>query len=240
MRLTTDLLFPIRASYGAKVIPQLPGMVGRSEFRIRAGSHDDIEWVVRRHREIYSDEYGWDSRFGDLVAGIASDFVRDLDPLKERCWIAERRGERIGCVFLVRNKDETAQLRLLLVEPSARGLGVGASLVRKCIDFARASGYERLRLWTNDVLHSARRIYEAAGFRLVEESSMTAGANRSPRRRGSSISWPRQTDEPTARPTARPENRQPPRNVPSRARYPCMPPPPNPATSPAAYRPATG
>ena len=138
-------------------------------FTLREHSPQDIEWVIRRHGEIYTDEYGWDSRFRDLVADIAHEFIRDFDPRLERCWIAERSGERIGCVFLVRKTSDIAQLRLLLVEPSARGLGVGRMLVSECVDFASACGYSKLRLWTNDVLVSARRIYEAAGFKLIEE-----------------------------------------------------------------------
>src|SRR5215217_1204946 len=140
-----------------------------SALQLRPHTADDIEWVVRRHGEIYSAEYGWDFRFRDLVAQIAADFVRDFDRSRENCWIAERDSERVGCVFLVRKTDEIAQLRLLLVEPSARGLGAGRKLVQACIDFASAHGYSKMQLWTNDVLISARRIYEAAGFRLIEE-----------------------------------------------------------------------
>ncbi len=132
----------------------------------RAG---DIGWVIQRHGEIYTEEYGWDTRFETLVGEIALKFLRDNDPQRERFWIAERDGIKLGCVLLVERSKSVAQLRLLLVEPSARGLGIGQRLVSECISFARAAGYKRMRLWTNDVLVSARKIYQAAGFHLIEE-----------------------------------------------------------------------
>jgi DNA-binding MarR family transcriptional regulator/GNAT superfamily N-acetyltransferase len=138
-------------------------------YIIRPHRPGDIGWVISRHGALYAEEYGWDETFEGLTAEIAGSFLKSFDAKRERCWIAERHGQVVGSVFLVKGPDErTAKLRLLYVEPSARGLGIGARLVDECRIFARSAGYQRIMLWTNSVLTSARRIYEAAGYRLVE------------------------------------------------------------------------
>jgi DNA-binding MarR family transcriptional regulator/GNAT superfamily N-acetyltransferase len=138
-----------------------------TQVSLRTHRPGDMGWVIERHGALYFEEYGWNEEFEALVAGIAADFINKLVPARERCWIAERSGRRIGCIFLVAGEAGVARLRLLLVEREARGLGLGARLVGECVSFARAAGYRRIVLWTHANLSAARRLYQRAGFTQI-------------------------------------------------------------------------
>ena len=138
-------------------------------FVLRDHRVGDMGWIIHRQARLYAEEYGWNEEFEALIAEIAAKFIRNFDPARERCWVAELDGEIVGAVFLVKDSDEVARLRMLHVDAKARGQGLGRRLVEECIRFARAKGYKTLTLWTNDILTSARRIYETAGFKLVAE-----------------------------------------------------------------------
>lgn len=145
---------PVRESPPARIV-------------LRAPRPGDYGWIIARHGAVYAAEYGWDISFEGLVAGLVADFVASHDPARERCWIADLGGQPVGAVFCTRKDDETAKLRMLIVDEQARGHGAGGLLVDTCMAFAREAGYRRMTLWTNDILTAARKLYAARGWHLA-------------------------------------------------------------------------
>ena len=141
----------------------------KTSYMLRAPGPRDMDWVVERHGELYSEEYHYDERFEALVAEIVAEFVENFDAKHERAWIADKNGQRMGTIFLVKQSTTVAKLRLLLVEPSARGLGIGRRLVSECVEFARHAGYKKIVLWTQSELHAARHLYEQSGFQRIAQ-----------------------------------------------------------------------
>jgi DNA-binding MarR family transcriptional regulator/N-acetylglutamate synthase-like GNAT family acetyltransferase len=143
------------------------GSASERRYTLRAPKSGDFGWIVKRHAELYGQEYGWIAPFEGVCAQIVADFVNKFDRKRERCWIAEMNGENVGSIMLAKETDSVARIRLLLVDPEARGLGLGAHLTDECIGFARRAGYKKMTLWTHSVLTAARHIYQKAGFKLM-------------------------------------------------------------------------
>lgn len=164
-----DAMAAIGAALGERATTRAGARPAASVTVLRRPRPGDLGWVVQRHGALYAREYGYDERFEALVAKIVAEFVGTLDPKRERCWIAEQDGRPVGSVFLVRQKGRVARLRLLFVDPSARGAGVGRRLVHACTAFARAAGYTAIELWTQEELTAARTLYQREGYRLVSK-----------------------------------------------------------------------
>jgi DNA-binding MarR family transcriptional regulator/GNAT superfamily N-acetyltransferase len=161
-RRLTEAMRTIEGLLGPRQEPKVP-------YLLRPHRPGDMGWVVHRHGALYAQEYGWNEQFEALVADIAAKFIHGYDPQRERSFIVERNDEIVGCVLLVKQSQTVAKLRLLLIEPQARGLGIGRRLVEECVRFARQAGYRKIVLWTNSVLCAARHLYEQAGFRRIRE-----------------------------------------------------------------------